>query len=303
MRQPALHGAPFERGRRPEVVRPDAAPGRRRKGARPRPAGAAVSGRDAHARPGGPFLARAAKARFAVEKESGNGVTTVRFRYREAERRRARPHLRLPGFVRRRREGRARGRARRPGRARPRARNRQPVRRRSSRAATRSRARRSRSPRRPRSTARPRTVSRSPCPRARASSPRASRTTTSSPRSSRRGPRPSRCGPWRSRRPPRRPDGKPAAAEAESEVVLSAPGARRDGRLPRPEGARRPREDAARHGPPHRLRLVRDRREAAPLGPARRSRRSSETGASRSSSSRSSSRSSSTRSRTSSSSR
>jgi YidC/Oxa1 family membrane protein insertase len=30
------------------------------------------------------FLARAAKARFAVERESGNGVTTVRFRYREA---------------------------------------------------------------------------------------------------------------------------------------------------------------------------------------------------------------------------
>ena len=30
------------------------------------------------------FLARAAKARFAVERETGNGVTTVRFRYREA---------------------------------------------------------------------------------------------------------------------------------------------------------------------------------------------------------------------------
>ncbi|MFI5197902.1 MAG: membrane protein insertase YidC [Thermoanaerobaculia bacterium] len=30
------------------------------------------------------FLARAAKARFVVERESGNGVTTVRFRYREA---------------------------------------------------------------------------------------------------------------------------------------------------------------------------------------------------------------------------
>jgi YidC/Oxa1 family membrane protein insertase len=34
--------------------------------------------------PADAFLARAAKARFAVEKESGNGVTTVRFRYREA---------------------------------------------------------------------------------------------------------------------------------------------------------------------------------------------------------------------------
>ena len=33
--------------------------------------------------PADAFLARAAKARFAVEKESGNGVTTVRFRYRE----------------------------------------------------------------------------------------------------------------------------------------------------------------------------------------------------------------------------
>ena len=34
--------------------------------------------------PADAFLARAAKARFAVERESGNGVTTVRFRYREA---------------------------------------------------------------------------------------------------------------------------------------------------------------------------------------------------------------------------
>ncbi len=34
--------------------------------------------------PADAFLARAAKARFAVEKESGNGITTVRFRYREA---------------------------------------------------------------------------------------------------------------------------------------------------------------------------------------------------------------------------
>jgi YidC/Oxa1 family membrane protein insertase len=34
--------------------------------------------------PADAFLARAAKARFAVEKESGNGVTTVRFHYREA---------------------------------------------------------------------------------------------------------------------------------------------------------------------------------------------------------------------------
>ena len=32
--------------------------------------------------PADAFLARAAKARFAVERESGNGVTTVRFRYR-----------------------------------------------------------------------------------------------------------------------------------------------------------------------------------------------------------------------------
>ena len=34
--------------------------------------------------PADPFLARAQKAHFAVEKESGNGVTSVRFRYREA---------------------------------------------------------------------------------------------------------------------------------------------------------------------------------------------------------------------------
>jgi YidC/Oxa1 family membrane protein insertase len=34
--------------------------------------------------PADAFLARAAKARFAVERESGNGVTTVRFQYREA---------------------------------------------------------------------------------------------------------------------------------------------------------------------------------------------------------------------------
>lgn len=34
--------------------------------------------------PADAFLARAAKARYAVERESGNGVTTVRFRYREA---------------------------------------------------------------------------------------------------------------------------------------------------------------------------------------------------------------------------
>jgi YidC/Oxa1 family membrane protein insertase len=34
--------------------------------------------------PADAFLARAAKARFAVEREAGNGVTTVRLRYREA---------------------------------------------------------------------------------------------------------------------------------------------------------------------------------------------------------------------------
>ncbi len=34
--------------------------------------------------PADAFLSRAAKARFAVEKESGNGVTTVRFQYRES---------------------------------------------------------------------------------------------------------------------------------------------------------------------------------------------------------------------------
>jgi YidC/Oxa1 family membrane protein insertase len=34
--------------------------------------------------PADAFLTRAAKARFAVERESGNGVTTVHFRYREA---------------------------------------------------------------------------------------------------------------------------------------------------------------------------------------------------------------------------
>ncbi|MGZ5430788.1 MAG: membrane protein insertase YidC, partial [Thermoanaerobaculia bacterium] len=34
--------------------------------------------------PADSFLARAQKAHFAVEREAGNGVTTVRFRYREA---------------------------------------------------------------------------------------------------------------------------------------------------------------------------------------------------------------------------
>lgn len=34
--------------------------------------------------PADPFLQRAQKAHFTVEKESGNGVTSVRFRYREA---------------------------------------------------------------------------------------------------------------------------------------------------------------------------------------------------------------------------
>src|ERR1019366_1049813 len=34
--------------------------------------------------PADPFLARAQKAHFTVEKETGNGVTSVRFRYREA---------------------------------------------------------------------------------------------------------------------------------------------------------------------------------------------------------------------------
>ena len=97
------------------------------KSARPRAAGAAVSGRDAHARSGG-RLPRAGR----------EGALRRRARDRErrhdrplpiprGERRRLVQHLRLPGFVRRRREGRARRRARRRGRARPRARNRQSV--------------------------------------------------------------------------------------------------------------------------------------------------------------------------------
>ncbi len=125
--QPALYGAPVEPGRSAEVVRPDASPRRRRKGTRSRAPGAALSGRDAHARSSG-FLPRSRAEgvlrRGARDRERGDDRALPIPR---GGGRRARPHLRLPGFVRRRRKGRARGRPGSPGRARPRARNRQSV--------------------------------------------------------------------------------------------------------------------------------------------------------------------------------
>ena len=197
--------------------------------------------------PADAFLARAAKARFAVERESGNGVTTVRFRYREASGEGlVRTYVFRDSYVvavKAEREGAAgpvglvlgpgignpsaeelskplheAGRddhAQRDGLGRPQGEGRAEGRRGQGRGPRR---------RRPRGQLLPHRI---PSLRER---------------------EPSRCGPWRSRRARRAPTASPRRRRRERGRPVGA-GRRLDGRLPRPEGARRPREDAPRHGP------------------------------------------------------
>ncbi len=293
-RRASLHGAPFERGRRPDVVRPPAAPRRRGQAARPRPPGRPVSGPHARSGPGRSVpRARREGALGSSSKEENGNEKTVRFRYREADGSGlTRTYVFRDAYVvvvRVEREG-APGSpsGRRSGRASETRRGR------SSTAGTRSPARRSRSPRGGSVTRRAKDGLKEPLagthgPRRGGARGQLLPHRLPARRAGRVSLRPVSLGARRPR-PRRRRRGDAGAREPAptSRARSSSPGR---GACRRTSSSGRRRSTSSRRRGPgstaDRLRLVRGPRQAAPVGAARDPQVRRRTGASRSSSSRS----------------